>query len=60
MFALYSQSFPALADEFVRRMKGQLPANWTEKMPKYTPQVAPIAFFPSFYCFVMIFFIFFF
>ncbi|QGY30466.1 transketolase [Pantoea cypripedii] len=35
LFAAYQQQWPELADEFVRRMQGELPANWAEDMDSY-------------------------
>ncbi|WP_313685210.1 transketolase [Pantoea sp.] len=35
LFAAYQQQWPQLADEFTRRMQGDLPANWAEDMDGY-------------------------
>ncbi|MDF7660316.1 transketolase [Erwiniaceae bacterium L1_54_6] len=35
LFAAYQQQWPELANEFVRRMQGELPANWAEDMDSY-------------------------
>lgn len=35
LFADYSKKWPELAGEFLRRMKGELPASWEEDMKKY-------------------------
>lgn len=35
LFTAYRKEWPELADEFVRRMKGDLPASWEENMKKY-------------------------
>ncbi|MEM6162314.1 transketolase [Erwinia sp. P6884] len=38
-FAAYAQAFPALAEEFTRRTKGELPANWQSESQKYIEQL---------------------
>ncbi len=38
-FAAYKAAFPELAAEFERRMKGELPANWTEHADKFIAEV---------------------
>ncbi len=35
LFADYAKQWPELAEEFTRRMKGDLPAGWVENMQKY-------------------------
>ncbi|WP_052285388.1 transketolase [Kluyvera genomosp. 1] len=35
LFAEYAQQWPELAAEFTRRMKGELPAAWSENMQQY-------------------------
>ncbi|WP_042937586.1 transketolase [Klebsiella pneumoniae] len=35
LFTAYSNKWPELAGEFVRRMKGELPTGWEEDMKKY-------------------------
>lgn len=35
LFNTYSKKWPALASEFVRRMKGELPTDWREDMKHY-------------------------
>lgn len=35
LFAAYAQQWPELAAEFTRRMKGELPADWTGKIQHY-------------------------
>jgi len=42
-FSSYQQAFPELAAEFTRRMNGQLPANWKDKLPKYSHTEAKAA-----------------
>jgi transketolase len=39
-FAAYSAAHPALANEFVRRMSGELPADFSEKASAYIAEVA--------------------
>jgi transketolase len=34
-FSTYKQSYPELADEFVRRMAGELPRNWSDGLKQY-------------------------
>jgi transketolase len=34
-FSTYKQSYPELADEFVRRMAGELPKNWSDGLKQY-------------------------
>ncbi|KAI8871850.1 transketolase [Ramicandelaber brevisporus] len=44
LFAAYEQEYPELAAEFKRRViEGKLPANWADKLPKYTPEDKPVA-----------------
>ncbi|MFI8418729.1 transketolase family protein, partial [Serratia sp. NPDC078756] len=38
-FAAYEQAFPALAAEFTRRMKGELPANWQAEAKQFVAQL---------------------
>ncbi|WNW12248.1 transketolase [Pseudomonas sp. DTU_2021_1001937_2_SI_NGA_ILE_001] len=38
-FAAYSAAFPELANEFIRRMSGQLPADFAEKSAAYVAEV---------------------
>ncbi len=38
-FAEYKKAFPKEAAEFARRMKGELPANWTEQAAKAIAQI---------------------
>nr|WP_024965782.1 transketolase [Pantoea sp. IMH] len=38
-FAAYAQAFPELAEEFTRRMQGELPANWQSESQKYIEQL---------------------
>ncbi len=35
LFATYQQQWPELAAEFIRRMRGELPANWAEDMNQF-------------------------
>lgn len=35
LFAAYREEWPELADEFIRRMSGELPSSWEEDMRKY-------------------------
>jgi len=37
MFADYAEQYPELAAEFTRRVKGELPAGWKEKLPRWKP-----------------------
>jgi transketolase len=39
-FAAYSAAYPELANEFVRRMSGELPADFSEKASAYIAEVA--------------------
>ncbi|QJT09921.1 transketolase [Oceanidesulfovibrio marinus] len=39
----YAKSFPELADEFARRMRGELPANWAEESEKFIAGVQEAA-----------------
>jgi transketolase len=39
-FAAYSAAHPALANEFIRRMSGELPADFSEKADAYIAEVA--------------------
>lgn len=41
LFFLFRQQskYPELAAEFKRRMSGQLPEGWKDKLPKFTPEV---------------------
>ena len=43
VFAKYSQQFPQLAAEFQRRVKGDLPANWKDNLPRFTPTQPAVA-----------------
>jgi len=43
MFSKYSAQYPQLAAEFQRRVKGDLPANWKDSLPRYTPSQPAIA-----------------
>ena len=40
---LGSQAHPELAADFVRRQKGQLPDNWREALPTWTPEDKALA-----------------
>merc|ERR1711915_494881 len=33
----YKVKYPTEYDEIIRRIKGELPTNWKENLPKYTP-----------------------
>ncbi|CAE7655778.1 TKT10, partial [Symbiodinium microadriaticum] len=35
LFAAYSSAHPYLAEEFTRRMKGELPTGWKDRLPRY-------------------------
>jgi transketolase len=39
----YSSKYPDLAKEIKRRISGKLPDGWSNKLPRYTPNDAPIA-----------------
>ena len=39
LFAAYAQQWPALAAEFTRRMKGDLPAEWSANMQQYVHEL---------------------
>jgi len=38
LFASYAKEYPEEHKEIVRRIKGELPANWKDALPKYTPE----------------------
>eukprot|EP00730_Choanoeca_flexa_P000139 TRINITY_DN10062_c0_g1_i2.p1 TRINITY_DN10062_c0_g1~~TRINITY_DN10062_c0_g1_i2.p1 ORF type:complete len:684 (+),score=235.73 TRINITY_DN10062_c0_g1_i2:65-2116(+) len=38
LFDSYKKEFPDLADEFTRRMAGELDADWAKDLPTYTPE----------------------
>lgn len=38
----HQSKYPDLAAEFKRRMSGQLPAGWKDKLPKFTPEVCTV------------------
>jgi len=40
LFAKYAEAFPDLAAELKRRIAGELPANWQDVLPRYTPKDA--------------------
>lgn len=42
-FAAYQQAFPDLADELMRRMKGDLPEGWESSLPQFPPDEKGIA-----------------
>uniref|UniRef100_A0A7S0NYZ7 transketolase n=1 Tax=Calcidiscus leptoporus TaxID=127549 RepID=A0A7S0NYZ7_9EUKA len=37
MFAAYAKEHPALAQDFTRRQRGELPADWKAALPSWTP-----------------------
>ena len=43
MFERYRLAYPELATEFERRQKGELPANWRDSLPKWTPEDKALA-----------------
>ena len=43
MFARYQQAHPELAKEFLRRDKGELPENWRDALPRWTPEDKALA-----------------
>ena len=43
LFQRYSQQYPQLAAELQRRINGQLPANWKDNLPRYTPSDSAVA-----------------
>ena len=38
LFAEYEKAHPELATELKRRMAGELPANWQNALPRFTPK----------------------
>lgn len=43
LFAEYKEKFPEKAADFTRRVEKKLPENWTEKLPKWTPEDKAVA-----------------
>ena len=43
LFARYAAAHPELASEFERRQKGELPANWRDALPVWTPDDKALA-----------------
>jgi len=43
IFAQYRDAYPELAEEFTRRMQGQLPAGWDEELPSFKGEGKGIA-----------------
>jgi len=43
MFAQYKEKYPELADDFLRRQRGELPKDWKTHLPNYTPADKGIA-----------------
>ena len=42
-FTAYKQTFPELATELEQRLKGELPANWENALPTFSPGNDPLA-----------------
>ena len=43
LFQAYSKKYPDLANEFKRRMEGELPSDWTNGLPTYTDDGKAVA-----------------
>ena len=43
MFAKYAKAYPDLAKEFERRRTGELPTNWRDALPTWTPEDKALA-----------------
>jgi len=43
MFSEYKNKFPKEAGDLERRLKGELPDGWKDKLPAYTPNDKPVA-----------------
>lgn len=43
MFSEYAKSYPELAADYIRREKGEMPADWKSNMPLYSPSEAKAA-----------------
>lgn len=37
LFQSYSAAFPDLAEQYARRMRGELPSGWKDQLPTFPP-----------------------